>query len=117
MKIERKVSNGVDTTLKYSGDALEIITKPDMRQINQVLRQNEIDRNNHASKGVSVTSNPTGVKIASIPQYIIQYWEEEGFYLFSPKRSKMNPEEHQKELFKRLNGDWAALNTSRYKRL
>jgi hypothetical protein len=55
--------------------------------------------------------------VGTIPPVIVQLWRDQGFDVLSPARSGMTPEEHQRELLKRLCGDFAMLNTSRFGRL
>lgn len=55
--------------------------------------------------------------VGTIPPVVVQLWRDAGFDILSPARSGMTPEEHQKELLKRLCGDFAMLNTSRFGRL
>lgn len=55
--------------------------------------------------------------VGSIPPVVVQLWRDGGFDVLSPERSRMTREEHQTELLKRLCGDFAMLNTSRFGRL
>lgn len=70
-------------------------------------------------------STPWGFKVASIPPSVIQTWKHGdpargiagGFDLLSAANSGMTEEEHHKELMKRLSGDWAGFNVSKYRKL
>jgi len=55
--------------------------------------------------------------VGTIPPVVVQMWRDQGFDVLSPKRSNMTPEEHERELLRRLCGDFVKLNTSRFGRL
>lgn len=55
--------------------------------------------------------------VGSIPGVIVQKWKDEGFDIHSAERSKMTAEEHQREILKRLCGEYSVFNTSRFARL
>lgn len=56
------------------------------------------------------------IHLARIPKVLVDLWISEGFNIFSAEKSGMTPEEHQRELMKRIN-QYNFTNVSKFNRL
>lgn len=93
------------------------VTITTSQDVSAVLSHAEALRNADAERGSQLTTGSGMHHVGTIPAVVVQLWKDEGFDIHSPERSGMTPEEHQREILKRLCGDFQALNTSRFGRL
>jgi len=98
-----------------NGDGTVTITTS--QDVEAYLKQAAEARADDRARGLQLTEGSGMHHVGTIPRVVIQLWKDQGFDIFSPERSGMTEEDHQRELLKRLCGDFAMLNTSRYGRL
>lgn len=102
---------------KWEDNADGTVTVTTSQDVEHHLEVAAALRAQDAERGRQLTEGSGLHLVGSIPAVVVQLWKDGGFDLFSPEKSGMTPEQHQAELLKRLTGEWAKLNTSRFGRL
>lgn len=93
------------------------VTVTTRQDISEHLKLAAEARSIDAEVGRQLTRDDGMHMVGSIPGVIVQKWRDEGFDVLSPARSNMTREEHQREILKRLCGEYSLFNTSRFGRL
>lgn len=93
------------------------VTITTSQDVSAYLKAAHEARKADAERGFQGTQGEGLHLVGTIPPVVVQLWRDEGFDILSPERSGMTREEHQRELLKRLCGDFKALNASRFERL
>lgn len=113
--MDEQIARSLHHDWKENADGTVTITTS--QDVGAYLKNAAELRQADAAVGRQLSEGSSLHHVGTIPPVVVQLWRDQGFDVLSPERSGMTREEHQRELLKRLCGDFAMLNTSRFGRL